>query len=105
MTWRAHRGVNDGSVFGRALRLAVKLCRDKIASFDQYPFFLPVVRHLAPTDVSVAVVFGRSITLRLARARSACALHVSSPRQLRVAPKLYRILEKNNLDTMSFVSE
>jgi predicted ATPase len=35
----------------------VKLRRDKIASFDQYPFSLPVVRHLDSLDLHPAVTF------------------------------------------------
>jgi predicted ATPase len=37
--------------------LAVKLRRDKIASFDQYPFSLPVVRHLETLELHPAVTF------------------------------------------------
>jgi predicted ATPase len=37
--------------------LAVKLRRDKIASFDQYPFSLPVVRHLENLELHPAVTF------------------------------------------------
>src|SRR5215469_121099 len=35
----------------------VKLRRDKIASFDQYPFSLPVVRHLESLQLHPAVTF------------------------------------------------
>ena len=35
----------------------VKLRRDKITSFDQYPFSLPVVRHLDTLDLHPAVTF------------------------------------------------
>lgn len=35
----------------------VKLRRDKIASFDQYPFSLPVVRRLDTLDLHPAVTF------------------------------------------------
>lgn len=34
-----------------------KLRRDKITSFDQYPFSLPVVRHLDTLDLHPAVTF------------------------------------------------
>ena len=37
--------------------LAVKLRRDKIASFEQYPFSLPVVRHLETLELHPAVTF------------------------------------------------
>jgi predicted ATPase len=37
--------------------LAVKLRRDKIDSFDQYPFSLPVVRHLETLELHPAVTF------------------------------------------------
>ena len=37
--------------------LAVKLRRDKIASFDQYPFSLPVVSHLETLELHPAVTF------------------------------------------------
>jgi predicted ATPase len=37
--------------------LAVKLRRDKIASFDLYPFSLPVVRHLETLELHPAVTF------------------------------------------------
>jgi len=37
--------------------LAVKLCRDKIASFEQYPFSLQVVRHLETLELHPAVTF------------------------------------------------
>lgn len=36
---------------------AIKLRRDKIASFDQYPFSLPVVRHLEDLELHPAVTF------------------------------------------------
>jgi len=35
----------------------VKLRRDKVTSFDQYPFFLPVVRHLESLELHPAVTF------------------------------------------------
>src|SRR5215831_9640948 len=35
----------------------VKLRRDKIASFDQYPFSLPAVRHLDSLELHPAVTF------------------------------------------------
>jgi predicted ATPase len=37
--------------------LAVKLRRDKISSFDEYPFSLPVVRHLETLELHPAVTF------------------------------------------------
>lgn len=37
--------------------LAVKLRKDKISSFDDYPFSLPVVRHLATLELHPAVTF------------------------------------------------
>jgi len=37
--------------------LALKLRRDKIASFDKYPFSLPVVRHLETLELHPAVTF------------------------------------------------
>jgi predicted ATPase len=37
--------------------LAVKLRRDKVASFDQYPFSLPVVRNLDSLELHPAVTF------------------------------------------------
>ena len=37
--------------------LSVKLRRDKIASFDQYPFSLPVVRNLDELELHPAVTF------------------------------------------------
>ena len=37
--------------------LTVKLRRDKIASFEQYPFSLPVVRHLETLELHPAVTF------------------------------------------------
>jgi predicted ATPase len=37
--------------------LAVKLRREKIDSFDQYPFSLPVVRHLETLELHPAVTF------------------------------------------------
>src|ERR1700691_5137632 len=36
---------------------AVRLDRDKIASFDRYPFSIPAVRHLQPLAFSPAVTF------------------------------------------------
>src|SRR5258705_254617 len=37
--------------------LTVKLRRDKITSFDQYPFSLPVVRNLESLELHSAVTF------------------------------------------------
>jgi len=37
--------------------LAVKLLRDKVTSFDEYPFSLPVVRHLDTLELHPAVTF------------------------------------------------
>jgi predicted ATPase len=37
--------------------LAVKLRRDKVTSFDKYPFSLPVVRHLETLELHPAVTF------------------------------------------------
>ena len=37
--------------------LAVKLRRDKVKSFDEYPFSLPVVRHLDTLELHPAVTF------------------------------------------------
>ena len=37
--------------------MAIKLRRDKVASFDQYPFTLPVVRHLDELELHPAVTF------------------------------------------------
>ena len=37
--------------------LSVKLRRDKVSSFDQYPFSLPVVRHLDALELHPAVTF------------------------------------------------
>jgi predicted ATPase len=37
--------------------LAVKLRREKVASFDEYPFSLPVVRHLDSLELHPAVTF------------------------------------------------
>jgi predicted ATPase len=37
--------------------LAVKLRREKISSFDEYPFSLPVVRHLETLELHPAVTF------------------------------------------------
>ena len=37
--------------------LSVKLRRDKISSFDEYPFLLPVVRHLDSLQLHPAVTF------------------------------------------------
>jgi predicted ATPase len=37
--------------------LEVKLRRDKISSFDEYPFSLPVVRHLQTLELHPAVTF------------------------------------------------
>jgi predicted ATPase len=37
--------------------LAMKLKRDKVASFDEYPFSLPVVRHLDTLELHPSVTF------------------------------------------------
>lgn len=37
--------------------LAIKLRRDKVLSFDEYPFSLPVVRHLETLELHPAVTF------------------------------------------------
>jgi predicted ATPase len=37
--------------------LAVKLRRDKVSSFDEYPFSLPVIRHLDTLELHPAVTF------------------------------------------------
>jgi predicted ATPase len=37
--------------------LAVKLRRDKVSSFEDYPFSLPVVRHLDTLELHPAVTF------------------------------------------------
>jgi predicted ATPase len=45
------------SVMGERYVLQVKLRRDKIDSFDPYPFSLPVVRHLETLELHPAVTF------------------------------------------------
>src|ERR1700676_2231637 len=42
---------------GEAYLRAVKLRRDKIASFEKYPFSLPVIRHFDNLDLHPAVTF------------------------------------------------
>ncbi len=37
--------------------LAVKLRRDKVTSFDEYPFSLPVVRQLDALELNPSVTF------------------------------------------------
>jgi predicted ATPase len=46
-----------GAVAAEHYVLAVKLRRDKIASFDKYPFSLPVVRQLDTLELHPAVTF------------------------------------------------